>query len=133
MPIFGQVWLWSLLAFLLGALLCWVLVVLPIRKRIVALERRLATVRHESKPAMPDRLVERPAEPVEQPVAPTSIVPGFGDPDPQDEIRAESLTRAYALPGIHDPNAAPEAPEERGALRLSPDELAAPPPPAEAT
>src|SRR5690349_5231674 len=49
MPIFGQVWLWSLLAFLLGALLCWVLVVLPVRRRLDAVERRLSTIRTEGK------------------------------------------------------------------------------------
>src|SRR5439155_2876149 len=99
MPIFGQVWLWSLLAFLLGALLCWVLVVLPIRKRIYALERRLATVRTDTRQS-PPAATERTAEPAAPPPAPASIVPGFGDRDPQDEIRAESLTRAYAMPGI---------------------------------
>lgn len=135
MPIFGQVWLWSLLAFLLGALLCWVLVVLPIRKRIVALERRLASARSETKQAPPVAAPAAPAERRPEPLStPSSIVPGFGEPDPHDEIRAESLTRAYALPGIPDPNAAPENPEERGALRLSPDQPAAPaPPPAEVT
>lgn len=42
MPIFGQVWLWSSLAFLLGALLCWALVALPARRRVVELETELA-------------------------------------------------------------------------------------------
>lgn len=41
MPIFGQVWLWSSLAFLLGALLCWVLVALPARRRVNELEDEL--------------------------------------------------------------------------------------------
>jgi hypothetical protein len=119
MPIFGQVWLWSLLAFLLGTLLCWVLVVLPIRKRIYALERRLATIRSETQPAAPERSAE-----VSVPAPPAAIVPGFGGPDPQDEIRSESLTRAYAMPGLPDPPPS-EDPEARGALRLSPDQEAA--------
>jgi hypothetical protein len=42
MPIFGQVWLWSSLAFLLGALLCWGLVALPARRRVSELEAELA-------------------------------------------------------------------------------------------
>ncbi len=43
MPIFGQVWLWSSLAFLLGALLCWALVALPARRRVGELEDELAS------------------------------------------------------------------------------------------
>lgn len=142
MPIFGQVWLWSLLAFLIGALLMWVLVVLPIRKRIYALERRLATIRAESasgaSTSAPERPVGAPAPPAAPPpptrsTSQPAIVPGFGDFDSQDEIRAESLTRAYAMPGILDAPPSEDA-EERGALRLSPD--TAPPasePPGEAT
>ncbi|GAB3479710.1 hypothetical protein [Amycolatopsis cihanbeyliensis] len=42
MSIFGQVWLWSLAAFVLGALLTWLLLVRPARSRIAKLERRLA-------------------------------------------------------------------------------------------
>ena len=142
MPIFGQVWLWSLLAFVIGALVTWVLLVLPIRKRIDALERRLANVRAEKaatttapeRPERPER-VERPIEPA--PVAPppqlqrsaSSIVPGFGEPESDDEIRPDSLTRAYAMPGLIDtPSSPPEDAEERGALRISGGE-----PPAEAT
>jgi hypothetical protein len=119
MPIFGQVWLWSLLAFLLGTLLCFVLVVVPIRKRIYALERRLATIRSEPKLAG----AERPAA-VAAPAPPAAIVPGFGEPDPHDEIRAESLTRAYAMPGLLDQPPSAD-PEERGALRLSAEQAAA--------
>lgn len=134
MPIFGQVWLWSLLAFVIGALVTWVLLVLPIRKRILALERRLATIRAE-KTTAPERqeYAERPVEPAAAPPpqlqpSASSIVPGFGEPE-RDEIRAESLTRAYAMPGLIDTPPAPpeEEAEVRGALRLSND------PPAEAT
>ncbi|WP_216210632.1 sunset domain-containing protein [Amycolatopsis aidingensis] len=42
MSIFGQVWLWSLAAFVLGALLTWLLLVRPAQSRIADLERRLA-------------------------------------------------------------------------------------------
>ncbi len=136
MPLFGQVWLWSLLAFIVGALVTWVLLVLPIRKRIYALERRLATVRAETKAAAP-AAPERPAPPQPpatgpprhaQPQSASSIVPGFGE----DEIRAESLTRAYAMPGLIDTPVTPptEEAEERGALRLSGDSE---PPPADVT
>ncbi|WP_181771875.1 sunset domain-containing protein [Amycolatopsis pittospori] len=48
MSIFGQVWLWSLLAFVVGALLTWLVLVLPARKRIRELESSLATVHAET-------------------------------------------------------------------------------------
>ncbi|WP_236789712.1 hypothetical protein [Amycolatopsis sp. GM8] len=41
MSIFGQVWLWSVAAFLVGVLLTWVLLVRPAQARSRALERRL--------------------------------------------------------------------------------------------
>jgi hypothetical protein len=50
MPIFGQVWLWSSLAFLLGALLCWALVALPARRRVGELEDELASYDREDQP-----------------------------------------------------------------------------------
>jgi hypothetical protein len=55
MSIFGQVWLWSLLAFVIGALLAWLVLVLPAQKRIRELESRLATAHAESSrsPAQP--------------------------------------------------------------------------------
>ncbi|MEV6905618.1 hypothetical protein [Amycolatopsis sp. NPDC051071] len=48
MSIFGQVWLWSLLAFVVGALLTWLVLVLPARKRIRELESSLAATHAES-------------------------------------------------------------------------------------
>jgi hypothetical protein len=42
MSIFGQVWLWSLAAFLVGALLTWLVLVLPLRKSVRKLESALA-------------------------------------------------------------------------------------------
>jgi hypothetical protein len=54
MPIFGQVWLWSSLAFLLGALLCWALVALPARRRVGELEDELDSYdRHPDERAEP--------------------------------------------------------------------------------
>lgn len=52
MSIFGQVWLWSLLAFVVGALLTWLVLVLPARKRIRELEGSLATA-HAEKSRLP--------------------------------------------------------------------------------
>lgn len=48
MSIFGQVWLWSLLAFFVGAFLAWLVLVLPARKRIRELESSLATSHAET-------------------------------------------------------------------------------------
>ncbi|EME60385.1 hypothetical protein [Amycolatopsis decaplanina] len=48
MSIFGQVWLWSLLAFVVGALLTWLVLVVPARKRIRELESSLATAHAET-------------------------------------------------------------------------------------
>jgi hypothetical protein len=48
MSIFGQVWLWSLLAFVIGGLLTWLVLVRPLHKRIHRLERRLATAQAEA-------------------------------------------------------------------------------------
>jgi hypothetical protein len=55
MSIFGQVWLWSLLAFVIGALLSWLVLVLPLHKHIRRLESRLATanVKTSRAPAQP--------------------------------------------------------------------------------
>lgn len=48
MSIFGQVWLWSLLAFIVGAILTWLVLVLPARKRVRELESSLATAHAET-------------------------------------------------------------------------------------
>ncbi|HEV2782025.1 MAG TPA: hypothetical protein VGX25_21760 [Actinophytocola sp.] len=115
MPIFGQVWLWSLLAFLLGALLCWVLLVLPVRRRIDALESRLSAMRADAKVGA---ATER-ARSAEPPSSPRGMVPGFDDTGSQDEIRADMLTRAYAAQDIPSTPYRPDEATERGALNLS--------------
>jgi hypothetical protein len=97
MPIFGQVWLWSLLAFLLGAVLCWLLVARPARSRVSELEAQLATrARRQAAPERPD--VDRRRDDRGSPV------PGLGD----DE---DYRTRAYGLR-----EAPPPLPPERGRL-----------------
>lgn len=63
MSIFGQVWLWSLLAFVIGAVLTWLVLVLPARKRIRSLESRLAVAHAET-----TRAAVQPTQPA-QPVA----------------------------------------------------------------
>ncbi|MFC5285997.1 hypothetical protein ACFPM7_02945 [Actinokineospora guangxiensis] len=49
MSFFGQVWLWSLAGFLVGALLCWLLVARPARRQIAELEDSLAEARRAAK------------------------------------------------------------------------------------
>ncbi|SFN97944.1 hypothetical protein [Amycolatopsis rubida] len=43
MSIFGQVWLWSLLAFIVGAVIAWLVLARPARKRVRELETELAS------------------------------------------------------------------------------------------
>jgi hypothetical protein len=105
MPIFGQVWLWSSAAFLLGALLCWLLVARPARSRVGELEAQLAT--RTRRPSVPERLPEPDRE--------DSLVPGMGD---DEDFR----TRAYRLQGTPPP----PLPPERG--RLAPYTDPEPPP-----
>lgn len=99
MPIFGQVWLWSLLAFLLGALLCWLLVARPARTRVGELEAQLTSrPRRLTVPERPDHDRRRDDD--------RGLVPGF---DRGDD--AEHLTRSYGLQ-----NTPPPLPPERDRL-----------------
>ncbi|MCU1686019.1 MAG: hypothetical protein JWQ81_6758 [Amycolatopsis sp.] len=70
MSIFGQVWLWSLLAFVIGAVLTWLVLVLPARKRIRTLESRLAVAHAETTRAV----VQQPAQPVDEAAATTTYL-----------------------------------------------------------
>src|SRR3954468_10621375 len=103
MPIFGQVWLWSLAAFLLGAVLTWMLVVLPVRRRIDSLESRLSALRADAKLNAAERsrgtdsgnrgdYADRAdyGDRADYSAPARSLVPGFEDPDNRDEIRTES-------------------------------------------
>src|SRR5699024_2496397 len=47
MSLFGQVWLYSLAAFVLGVLFTWLLLVRPARTRVRELERRIVAHRSE--------------------------------------------------------------------------------------
>ncbi|MGI5504351.1 sunset domain-containing protein [Lentzea sp. CA-135723] len=50
MNIFGQVWLWSLLSFVAGVLLTWLVMVRPARKQIADLDDQLLDARRAAKP-----------------------------------------------------------------------------------
>jgi hypothetical protein len=92
MPIFGQVWLWSSLAFLLGAVLCWLLVARPARNRVGELEAQLATrARRQSAPERPEQARRRDDEAEFT----RSMVPGLGDRPVGED--SQYLTRSYAL------------------------------------
>ncbi|PPK69474.1 hypothetical protein V5P93_006884 [Actinokineospora auranticolor] len=75
MPFFGQVWVWSLAGFLVGAALCWLLIANPARKRATQLESELAGAR--------ERDIHRDFGPgsgaPEREYPSTALVPGFGD------------------------------------------------------
>jgi hypothetical protein len=106
MPIFGQVWLWSSLAFLLGAVLCWLLVARPARNRVGELEAQLTTrARRASTPERPEQ-----ARRDDESEFARSVVPGLGDRHGGED--SEYLTRAYALRD----NPPPPLPPERGRL-----------------
>ena len=53
MSFFGEVWLWSLAGFLVGAFLCWVLVARPAQRRTAELEDSLAEARRAAKAPAP--------------------------------------------------------------------------------
>ncbi|WP_291414651.1 hypothetical protein [Actinophytocola sp.] len=110
MPIFGQVWLWSSLAFLLGALLCWALVALPARRQVGELESELAARarRQPERPERPERPESRRRHLDAEELETRRALAGAGHEDD-----GEPLTRAYALSGS-------EAPGERSASGLQP-------------
>lgn len=81
MGIFGQVWLWSSLAFLLGAVLCWLLVALPARRRVLELEADVAT-RARRQPEREHR--RRPVD------------------DREDELNREYARSGGLVPGLDD-------------------------------
>jgi len=126
MPIFGQVWLWSSLAFLLGAFLCWALVARPARRRVSELEDELVgRHRRQSMPesarhrALDDEYDEYEAKRGDrrgdQRAAQPSLLPEMEEPP-------EPLTRAYALP-----TRAPGESARPGALRSPFDGIGAAP------
>lgn len=92
MQIFGQVWLWSSLAFLLGALLCWALVALPARRRVGELESELAARARREPERAEARRRRIDEEELETRRALAMSAAGI-------EEDGEPLTRAYALPG----------------------------------
>lgn len=136
MSIFGQVWLWSLAAFLIGVLLTWMVLVRPVQARNRRLERRLREARsalasppprRPARPAVPAGDKRRPPDRYQQP-------PGFGEryqPDPgvTDRYEPESQpTEQYRPdPGVterHQPE--PQATDQYSANGVTPRHLTEP-------
>ncbi|SDH66652.1 hypothetical protein SAMN05192558_113160 [Actinokineospora alba] len=81
MPFFGQVWVWSLAGFLVGALLCWILIANPARKRVADLQNRLAASRR--------REAQAPADDYATPYSdPLPRAADFGDDYESHEFRS---------------------------------------------
>ncbi|GHH37409.1 sunset domain-containing protein [Lentzea cavernae] len=58
MNIFGQVWLWSLLSFVAGVLLTWLVMVRPARKQIADLDDQLLDARRSAQPVQATAVVD---------------------------------------------------------------------------
>ncbi|MFI6098860.1 hypothetical protein ACIA8G_25165 [Lentzea sp. NPDC051213] len=89
MNIFGQVWLWSLLSFVAGVLLTWLVMVRPARKQIADLEDQLLDAR--------------------RPVAPIMVPPPVDDfeVDEWDDVPPRSLSDEVLSPPPPAPTPAP--------------------------
>ncbi|MGH3470412.1 MAG: hypothetical protein ACRDQF_22085, partial [Thermocrispum sp.] len=79
--LFGEVWFWSLLAFLIGALLTWVLLVRPLQQRSNQQEQQL---REQARGAGPFALAA-PAPPVEPVYRQPDSAEWPADPSPESE------------------------------------------------
>lgn len=93
MSIFGQVWLWSVAAFALGALLSWILLARPAQARVRELERRL--VKAEVTPAAPPRDPE-----------PTRVQPPPAKDD-EDNAHTQQIQRVPQQPSRPEPGPKP--------------------------
>lgn len=99
MSIFGQVWLWSLLAFVVGAVLAWLVLARPARKRVRELETELASAHADTARAAastPARTAVLP--PAEdwtrdrREHAPTEVIQATSAFEPEAEYDAEYRT-----------------------------------------
>ncbi|MCG3748939.1 hypothetical protein [Amycolatopsis sp. Poz14] len=99
MSIFGQVWLWSLLAFIVGAVIAWLVLARPARKRVRELETELASAHADTARAAastPARTaVPPPAEDWtrdRREHAPTEVIQATSAFEPEAEYDAEYRT-----------------------------------------
>lgn len=104
MSLFGQVWLWSLLAFVAGVLLTWLVLVRPAQARNRMLERRLLAV--QAAPALaPEPAPTRAFEPGPE----ADSKPGSPEPEPEADSKPDSKAGSPEA----EPEPEPE-PERRG-------------------
>lgn len=85
MSVFGEVWLWSVAAFALGALLAWVLLARPAQARVRELERRLVTAEVARAAPAPSRDPE-----------PTRVQPALAKDD--DSAHTQQIQRMQPSP-----------------------------------
>lgn len=119
--LFGQVWFWSLLAFLVGAVLTWVLLVRPAQQRVQQLERQPRGGRPTpaSGHAQPQQI---PPHPQQGPLQPPPPRPAWPEPPPQEPGDGEHHPRTQwlerdSLPEMqrgHAPERPDQMPEQPG-------------------
>ncbi|HEX7305181.1 MAG TPA: hypothetical protein VF330_19870, partial [Lentzea sp.] len=118
MNIFGQVWLWSLLAFVAGVVLTWVVTVRPARKQVADLEDQLRDARKAAPPVASQSHVD-------------DLVVDEWDEVPPRSLTDEVLTPPAPVPAL-PPAPAPyaEPPAYFGEPVKAPVPVPLPPPPA---
>ncbi|MEU3273764.1 hypothetical protein ABZ639_23250 [Saccharomonospora sp. NPDC006951] len=101
MSIFGQVWVFSAIAFVLGAFLAWLFLVRPAQRRIRELERRLAASERPA-PAEPGhgtRVFDRTGSSGDEPVAPVVAAPSTRHFEPAEPEQA-AAERTQHIPPV---------------------------------
>ncbi|MGW7539153.1 sunset domain-containing protein [Amycolatopsis sp. NPDC054798] len=123
MSIFGQVWLWSLLAFIVGAIIAWLVLARPARKRVRELEAELASAHADTARAAastPARTAVLP--PAEdwtrdrREHAPTEVIQATSAFEPEAEYDAEYRTAP-------EPAAAPAPTDSASAAGSADDDV----------
>ncbi|WP_298181800.1 hypothetical protein [Saccharomonospora sp.] len=109
MSVFGQVWVFSAIAFVLGALLAWLFLVRPAQRRIGELQRRLADVERAPSGAASRRGTASGG------AQSTLIAPPAAEDD-EDETRGTPPTRRFE-PATESQ---PEPPADKATERLAP-------------
>jgi len=136
MQIFGQVWLWSLGSFLLGALFTWLLLVRPVRRRLAEMETAAPAYMPVPAPLPPMQLRPEPIPPGRPEPVPTRVVepvlapPEMPGPNATDRS-LDDLFDSQRKPPL--PPLVPPAPAEPANIqnRLNPGPTAPPEPPLE--
>ncbi|MFD9699268.1 hypothetical protein [Lentzea sp. NPDC059081] len=120
MNIFGQVWLWSLLAFVAGVVLTWVVMVRPARKQVADLEDQLLDARKSASPVasqsrVDDFVVDEwedtpPRSLTDEVLTPPAPVPALPPPAPESALPPAPAPYAEPPAYFGEPVKAPAAP-----------------------